>query len=152
MFLQSLLLLLCMEADGRLVRLAMGAWTPVAAVAVSAKRDLSVFSGHGVDRFHRANLLTRLPSAILFHPSDPPIALQSIIRNALSQRSTVPGMIPPSSLGVSSGRGLVRSPTARLDEHRLSNNTMDLVCAFGEHRRSTSPYAPPFLVCREDKD
>ncbi|HEU4505680.1 MAG TPA: hypothetical protein VFR79_12660, partial [Nitrospira sp.] len=35
------------------------------------------------------------------------------------------------------------SPSARLDEHRLSKNTMDLVCAFGEQRRSTSHDAPP---------
>src|SRR5918993_4740985 len=26
-------------------------------------------------------------------------------------------------------------------------NSMDPVCAFGEHRRSTSPHAPLFLVC-----
>ena len=30
------------------------------------------------------------------------------------------------------------APTARLDEHRLSRNTMDLVCAFGEQRRPTA--------------
>jgi hypothetical protein len=30
------------------------------------------------------------------------------------------------------------SLTARLDEHRLSNNTIDLVCAFGEHERPTA--------------
>jgi hypothetical protein len=72
-------------------------------------------------------------------------------------------MVLPSSLVLSQGRGrfdlLLRtfSPshpahveTCALpnDEHRLSKNSMDLVCAFGEHRRSTSPYAPLFLVCR----
>jgi hypothetical protein len=36
------------------------------------------------------------------------------------------------------------SPTARLDEHRLSENTMDLVCAFGEQRRPTG--WPPQLT------
>jgi hypothetical protein len=29
-------------------------------------------------------------------------------------------------------------PTARLDEHRLSKNTIDLVCAFGEQRKLPS--------------
>src|SRR5262245_55426195 len=30
------------------------------------------------------------------------------------------------------------SPTARFDEHRLSKNTIDLVCALGEQRRPTA--------------
>src|SRR6185503_5489802 len=38
------------------------------------------------------------------------------------------------------------SPTARLDEHRLSANTIDLACAFGEQRRPTA-LAPLILVC-----
>src|SRR6188768_1174573 len=38
------------------------------------------------------------------------------------------------------------SPTARLDEHRLSANTIDLVCAFGEQRRPTA-LAPLILAC-----
>src|SRR5215831_20487378 len=30
-------------------------------------------------------------------------------------------------------------PTARFDEHRLSRNTIDLVCALGEQRKLPSP-------------
>jgi hypothetical protein len=58
---------------------------------------------------------------------------------------------------------LDQSKRARVKEHRLSENTIGLVCrlpraqgltrlthpilvcAFGEQRRSTSPYAPPLL-------
>ena len=42
------------------------------------------------------------------------------------------------------------SPTARLDEHRLPRNTMDLVCAFREHKRLTG--RPASLLHRGCKD
>jgi hypothetical protein len=37
------------------------------------------------------------------------------------------------------------SPTVRLDEHRLSENTIGLVCAFGEQGRRTTTI--PFFWC-----
>src|SRR5262245_16534954 len=40
------------------------------------------------------------------------------------------------------------SPTARFDEHRLSTNTIDLVCALGEQRRPTVSMANfPTCAC-----
>jgi len=48
-------------------------------------------------------------------------------------------MFIPSSLVRPSSGWARLLPTARLDEHRLSKNTMDLVCAFGEQRKLPSP-------------
>jgi hypothetical protein len=48
-------------------------------------------------------------------------------------------MLLPSSLFLSFAMRTDRSLTARLDEHRLSKNTIGPVCAFGEQRETDSP-------------
>ena len=47
-------------------------------------------------------------------------------------------MLLPSSLALFLGMEADWPLTARFDEHRLSNSTMDLVCASGEHERPTA--------------
>jgi hypothetical protein len=53
-------------------------------------------------------------------------------------------MLLPSSLFLSFAMRTDRSLTARLDEHRLSKNTIGPVCAFGEQRETDSPRRRPW--------
>src|SRR5262245_41023633 len=73
-----------------------------------------------------------------------PWAMASIVRSSVS-------MILPSLL-VRPSTGWARLlPTARFDEHRLSKNTIDPVCALGEQRKLPSPPIHYFAEPSEDR-
>ncbi len=102
---------------------------------------------------HCANLLTRPDPAQSFSPTD-----HRLLCNRLPGTYALPMRAPPindpsklacsfpqeaawisPNVRASSPQGMEAdsSPTARFDEHRLSKNTMGLVCAFGEQERPT---------------
>jgi hypothetical protein len=63
----------------------------------------------------------------------------------ISNHDMVPSLNAPSKLARSLfGARAAWSPTARLDEHRLSKNTIDLVYAFGDQGRPTALALPIF--------
>jgi hypothetical protein len=76
-----------------------------------------------------------------------PIALP--LGDGETQCSKIRSMNPPSLLVRPSSRWARSLPTARLDEHRLTENTINPVCAFGEQRKHL---ARPFTFAEPRSD